>query len=242
MPIRANFNWKLLIFVVIFFPTTLRLGFWQLDRAEQKRVKASEFEQLQQQQAVDLLHLQPTQWQNYLPAKVMGRFRDEIFLLDNQVYQGKFGYEVIQAVDVLSSGAVLLVSRGFIGGSLDRNVLPEIKTPKLEVLLVGYLYQPLASVELAENTLIEQYPQVIQSPAAEKLYKHIHKSDRIAHPFLLRLTDESPYAYKAHWQIINVTPEKHLGYAVQWFLMAGVLVVMFIAASVRFNQTEASNE
>ena len=33
------------------------------------------------------------------------------------------------------------------------------------------------------------------------------------------------------WQIVNVSPEKHTGYAVQWFVMAVVLGIFYILRS-----------
>jgi surfeit locus 1 family protein len=241
MRLRANFNWKLLLFVVIFLPITVRLGFWQLDRADEKRVLAEQFTVLVDLPAADFQQLSPKERKNYRPVTAMGRFNQQVFLLDNQVYQGKFGYEVIQGFE-LSDGELLLVSRGFLPGNLDRSILPEIKTPTQPILLSGYLYKSLDSLELADNQLSKTYPQVIQNPSGEKLYKHLLKSDRIGHPFLLRLAEESPYSFAAHWQIINVSPEKHLGYALQWFLMAAVLLLMFLYASIKIDKEDPDND
>lgn len=238
MQLRANFNWKLTLFVVIFLPLTLRLGFWQLDRAEQKRQMAADFAALEGQPALNIQQLDSQNWQNYMPAKVQGVFDTRVFLLDNQIYKSKFGYEVIQPL-VLENKQIILVSRGFVAGSLDRSQLPEIRTPAMLVHLQGYLYQPSENLALGENAFSGKWPEVIQSPAVEKLYKHLSKSDKIANHFLLRLKEDSPYSYQAHWQIINVRPEKHTAYAVQWFAMGGLLVLMFIYASIKVTKSEA---
>ena len=33
------------------------------------------------------------------------------------------------------------------------------------------------------------------------------------------------------WQVVNVSPQKHQGYAVQWFAMAAVLFIFYLLRS-----------
>ena len=42
----------------------------------------------------------------------------------------------------------------------------------------------------------------------------------------MRLEADSPAALRTGWEIVTVSPEKHRGYAVQWFMMAAALVVL----------------
>lgn len=230
--LRAHFNWKLMIFVVLCLPVLLRLGFWQLDRAEQKRTILAEQQTLAEQPAVDYQQLDAGQFANYRNVSVQARWLPRIFLLDNQTWQGKFGYEVIQAAQ-LENGQLLLVSRGWIQGSLDRKQLPQVDTPAGIQLLSGYLYQPQATLQLAETETSTGWPRVIQAVELEKLYKQVGITGRMPPLFLLRLDQYNPAVLTSHWQIVNVLPEKHTGYAVQWFLMAAVLVILFLVASFR---------
>ena len=50
-------------------------------------------------------------------------------------------------------------------------------------------------------------------------------------PFVVRLGESEPSAYEARWPLINAEPEKHQGYAVQWFTMAAALALIFIIRS-----------
>ena len=50
-------------------------------------------------------------------------------------------------------------------------------------------------------------------------------------PYVLRLDRESPAALTVDWRVVNVQPDKHTGYAVQWFAMAAVLAVFYILRS-----------
>ena len=45
-------------------------------------------------------------------------------------------------------------------------------------------------------------------------------------PFEIRIAPDSPAALAAEWPVVNQSPSKHVGYAVQWFAMAAVLAVI----------------
>lgn len=232
MRVRCHFNWKLLLFVVVFLPITVSLGFWQLERADEKQKLSAQFEVLRQQTPIAINDIDEASWRDYQPAKAKGKWQQRYFLLDNQVLNGQFGYEVLQGF-TLESGEVLLVSRGFIAGSLQREQLPSVKTPKGTQQLSGYLYQTKANISLGETIADEHWPKVIQSPAAEKLYKQLLKNGKISRHFILRLSIPNPAQLTPHWQVVNMGPEKHQGYAVQWFLMAALLLIMFVYASIK---------
>lgn len=237
MKLRADFNWKLVLFVVLFLPILLRLGFWQLERAGEKRQIQQAYQALVGEQPVDYARLGENQWKNWQNVHVIGEFRPEQFLLDNQMYRGKFGYELIQPLH-MPDGEVLLVSRGWVAGSLDRSQLPAVKTPGGKVELQGYLYRPTEGYELADNDIAGgKWPVVVQTANVEKMYKAMGGNGKIRRPFLLRLHEGDTQLLTAHWQVINVQPEKHTAYAMQWFGMALLLVIMFIVASFKREST-----
>ena len=242
MKIRADFNWKLTLFVVLFLPLLIRLGFWQLDRAEEKRQILHEHQLLVDQPAVPYGQVNKDVAKNYLNISVQGKFGENYFLLDNQVYKGKFGYEVIQPL-VLASGEIMLVSRGWIAGSLDRRQLPAVEMPAGTVQLEGYLYQPQGAIQLdAKTWAAEGWPKVIQAADVEKMYKALGDNAKIRSPFLLRLRDGQPLLLTAHWQIVNVRPERHTAYAYQWFGMALLLVILYIVASIKRNADDSAKD
>jgi len=246
---KFQFNSKLFVFVLLFLPLTTSLGFWQLSRAEEKRGLIAEFERLVQSPAIMLSaeNLSAQLLENYQPVQLEGRFLPQVFLVDNQVYRGKVGYEVVQLFTLRpnltdhDAQALALISRGFVEGSLDRSQLPQIATPNFDVHLQGYAYAP------EKNSLLEgadaslradgQWPKLIQQLAAENLYNLLPKSDKLAAHFLkpsiIRLDDASPYIFQSHWMVVNNSPAKHIGYAVQWFAMAALLVILFLWASVK---------
>ena len=220
----------------------MSLGFWQLDRANQKEALIADHRALVTNRPILIDSVKGLKLDDYQPLELVGFFVPRVFLLDNQVFNGKVGYEVVQPFKLLNDN-IVFVSRGFIQGNLDRRILPEVKTPLFQVKIAGYSYQPKLNSLIDEDVtkLSDAWPVRVQSLLVENLYNHWAKSDRIAAPFLesslVRLEAESAYNFKAHWMLVNNTPEKHIGYAVQWFAMAGLLLVLF-AWSIISNKDE----
>jgi cytochrome oxidase assembly protein ShyY1 len=51
------------------------------------------------------------------------------------------------------------------------------------------------------------------------------------YPWMVRIDPNTPAALVADWPVVNASPEKHQGYALQWFTMAAVLLVFFLLRS-----------
>ncbi len=47
-------------------------------------------------------------------------------------------------------------------------------------------------------------------------------------PFPIRIDAGEPGALAVNWQVVNMSPQMHQGYAVQWFAMAAVLLVFYV--------------
>ena len=95
--LTLNFNWKVTAFGLLLLPLLLRLGFWQLDRAEQKlQLQAEINKQKNLPQLMDVSSsLKPEKIKNR-DVVLTGEFEQQRYwLLDNRVWQGKVGYEVI---------------------------------------------------------------------------------------------------------------------------------------------------
>ena len=50
-------------------------------------------------------------------------------------------------------------------------------------------------------------------------------------PYPVRIDEAQPGALTVDWKIVNVSPSKHTGYAVQWFTMAAALFVVYVLHS-----------
>ena len=61
------------------------------------------------------------------------------------------------------------------------------------------------------------------------------QGDRVF-PFPVRIDAGEPGALQVDWQVVNMSPQTHQGYAVQWFAMAAVLLVFYLFRSSNFWQ------
>ncbi|MEO0442797.1 MAG: SURF1 family protein [Pseudomonadota bacterium] len=208
----------------------LRLGFWQLDRAAEKQQRQLVYQQQRELPATTIAALMDTQDTAYQSVAEKGYFDNQRYwLLDNRSFKGQNGYQVIMPLYLMESKGMntLLVNRGWIPASAMRDQLPAIETPTGSVSVSGYLYT------LPENALFKQsksdwgaeWPKRVLSLSLESVKQSLGTE---VYPLLLRIDDNSPGALLADWQITNAGPEKHRGYAVQWFAMALALVALYL--------------
>ena len=136
-------EWRITAFVLLLVPLMTSLGFWQLQRADEKAALAGAFAQRQSSPPAPLGELwqKPAQELAYLPVELHGSFREqEYFLLDNRIYAGRFGYEVLAIMRLEGSDNTVLVNRGWIAGDSARLVLPEVPAVSGVVQLSGHVY------------------------------------------------------------------------------------------------------
>jgi len=108
--------------------------------------------------------------------------------------------------------------------------LPEIAPVNGEVRLSGSLYQVLkGGLQLDDGIgAVSNWPARVgwvSAVRAEELY-----GDQFF-AYQLRLDSDSPGALETGWPTVAVQPEKHTAYAVQWFVMVLVLLIMTVNAN-----------
>ncbi|HEY6130671.1 MAG TPA: SURF1 family protein [Halioglobus sp.] len=235
---RLNFEpeWRFTFLTVVLVPLLVGLGFWQLQRAEDKANLAAAFEERQRQPPAPLAVLwdQPTQSLAYAPVHLRGSFLpDQYFLLDNQVQHGKVGYEVLGILLLSDGTGSVLVNRGWIAGDAARRLLPEVPIVEGPVAITGYVYvAPDSPYLLAEQQLETGWPKRIQAVEMNKLAPAVVAlQGGQVFPFPIRMNTGQPGALAVNWQVVNMSPQKHRGYAVQWFAMATLLTVFYLLYS-----------
>lgn len=227
-----RFDWKVTLLVVVLLPLTLGLGNWQLSRAAEKRalIAARDAGLALPAASLDKLPVAGDALR-YRRVGLYGTFDAEhCFLLDNQVHQRRVGYEIICPFQDGLSAQRVLVSRGFVAAPPLRSQLPDIAAaPSAPVTLTAQVYVPTGdAMRLAELQTNPGWPKVVQVMEVEYLQSLLGAP---VFPYVLRLEPDSPALIEAHWQVVNLSPEKHIGYAVQWFAMSAVLVLIAILAN-----------
>ena len=229
---RSAFAWHLnrplTAVALLLFPLLLGLGFWQLSRAEEKRVAQHAFAQLRAAAPLSLTQL-PPQPADYTNLRVRGEFDNaHTLLIDNRVMRGHFGYEVVSPLQLAGGEHWLLVNRGWIAADPARRSLPAVPPLHGEVALRGHLYRDQAGFELAGESAGAAWPRVVSHLDFEQLAATLQQP---LLPYSLRLDADSPGALAVDWQVVNLGPAQHIGYAVQWFSMAAALVLAWLFAS-----------
>ena len=211
---------------------TVALGFWQLGRAETKRVLQARLDE-HAQQAPIMLTGREADSQALLLHRVQATGRYEparMVLLDNRVHQSRAGYHVIMPLMIEGGGRPVLVNRGWVGHDGDRSKPPVITTPAGEVQVLGVAvegatrYVALSGQadegNIWQNLLLERYrlttkldvlPFVVQQEAADAL------SDGLTRD----------------WPPLDLRRSTNLAYAVQWFALALAIFIYITVLHVR---------
>lgn len=227
--IRFTPSWQmslLTLFSLLFF---MRLGFWQLQRADEKERMLSAHHAFTKQTPVLWRHGDPLPAQ-YQPINVTGHFLPAVLLLDNQHHHHQFGYDVISPL-LLQNGAILLVDRGWLAGDITRMTFPPIKTPKDAVNIVGSAYYPSAKNWVLGQEIEKKQTNlaVIELIDTKLISQFLHKS---VYPFIIRLNPEEALGYVREWEIVAMPPQRHHAYALQWFAIALVILTLFIVLNI----------
>ena len=234
--IRFDLDWGTTAFTLLLFPVMVGLGFWQIQRAEEKAVIEARWEQRQAEAPVPLARVwgDSAAALNQAAVTLSGVFlQDEYFLLDNRIQGGRFGYEVIAIMALDAGEGLALVNRGWIAADPARLALPLVPAVSGRVELTGHVFvAPGAPYLLAEQTLGPGWPKLLQAVEMEKIVPVVGAvSGQRVFPYPVRIDAGEPGALAVEWQVVNMSPDKHRAYAAQWFTMALFLLVFFVMRS-----------
>ena len=213
----------------------VRLGFWQLHRADEKQSLIVQFESGQQTTAT----LSPRNGDSlprYQQVELHGHYDSQHqVLLDNMPSeQGQPGYRVLTPLE-LEEGGWLLVDRGWVPLGATRSDLPHIAVADDARTLVGKLDDlPEPGVRLGDNGAPDPaagWPRVLSFPRHAELARAL---DRPLQHRIVLLDAKQPDGYERVWQAhFGLGPERHIAYAVQWFAMAAAVVAIYLTLSFK---------
>ena len=230
---QFRFNWKMTLFTVLLLPVLVSLGLWQLEREQDKIAAQEQYNRRLEQAAVDLGSVN---WNDtdlsWTQITATGHFDPERqFLLDNRIVDSRVGYEVI--TPFVTDQGVVLVNRGWVAQGATRADLPSLElSDRPDQQIVGHIYVPSGEVLMLGGNVDQDttWPRVLQRVDINGI------SDALGYevkPHIVRLAENSTGALRINWPPINMQPEVHRGYAVQWFLMALALIILYLVFSFR---------
>jgi surfeit locus 1 family protein len=210
------------------------LGFWQLDRAAQKRVLLTQYQGQEREVPIQVqADLEAAEDLEYRPALVRGHFdARHQFLLDNRTHEGMAGYQVLTPLRIDGSGHAILVNRGWVPRGPSREELPVLPAPAGRVQVEGLLKQPVRTFTLGEGEDLDPgWPKVLQQV---RLELHARQLDYPLLPVLLLLGPGQDHGFVREWEPVRgFGPEQNMGYAVQWFALATALLLIYIVVNCR---------
>ena len=230
-----------IVFLLI-LPILLRLGFWQLDRAEEKRELIELFKQQNELGPLTVKdNLKLDAALNYRLAQVSGNYNlsKQIFI-DNKIYQGRTGVHVMTPFKLKDSEYSILVNRGWQPMVIDRSSLPKIQTPTESLMLKGKLKvstkKPFTvGSEFQSN---QGWPALMQWINISEIEK---KSGLKLLPYIFLLDEKEQSGYVRNWKPVVMQPEKSTSYAVQWFALSLALVIIYIVVNLKESKREVKD-
>jgi surfeit locus 1 family protein len=231
------------IITVLAFASLVKLGLWQLERADEKQALFDDFDRAQQQQQWSPLTRSKQLPDRYQGVSIQGQFQPQrYFLLDNQIENGHVGYHVIGLLDAdfddVDTRTIVPVNLGWVSLGAGRAQLPAVTLPSGSITVNGWFYQPTESPFIRADQLLElgPWPMRIQHLNPELLSAALELS--IA-PYVVLLSETESFGFPRQWQPNLMPPEKHRAYAVTWFSLAlACLIIALIAGRSRTTTTE----
>jgi cytochrome oxidase assembly protein ShyY1 len=242
--LQFKFHWISALCVLFLLTCLIWLGFWQLNRAEQKQQFQSDLDALRLAKpiAVESLRLDDENELKSVRVILDGSYvNNKSVFVSNQFFQNRPGYEVFTAFKLHSSDQIVLVSRGWISINYDSQQLPAIEPVTGAQQLVGEIY-----MSSAKSFFL---PQKIESPVSWPLLLHHFDINNIKPlfdtpllPFIVRLEQTSSGVLKRHWRKTRLNLNNSTSYAIQWFGMALILIVITIIKSTNILEIISSHQ
>ena len=205
------------------------LGIWQLQRAEFKKQILLENDKRKNSAPINLSStIDGSNSLRFQRVRLQGQFiSSKQFILDNQMNQHRVGYNILTPLILEDGYTVVLVDRGWVPMGLTRDDLPLISIDEAPRSIIGTVYIPfgkpfhLGGIDDGQNT----WPRVIQ------YLDFMAISERLGHHLLsltVRMEPNQSGAFITEWPVFAFTPNRHIGYAIQWFALAITVLIIFL--------------
>lgn len=211
--------------VLVLLPLMVFLGFWQLSRGQEKQALLQSCAERRAAQPLSVAQLAAVADPAFRRVQLRGEFdAGHSVLLDNRMRDGKAGVELLQPFHDQASGQWLLLNRGWLPWP-DRRTPPAFTTPDQPLNINAWVYvAPGETFQLHADPAAAQWPRLLTALHPQALWAELERS---GFAFELR-AEAGPATYETQWPVVAMGPEKHVGYAVQWFAMALALLGLYL--------------
>lgn len=225
------------IVTVLMLFVLVSLGTWQINRSVEKKALIESFEQAPDMSPVTLAELR-NDWGKYRFRKISldGSYDGgHQILLENQIHNRQSGFMVLTPFRLANSNNYVLVNRGWLERDSRVARLPDISFEKDSRAITGLVsHPPGVGIKLGSlNQSPMSWPKPI--PYIDMDWLGLQLGAKVL-PWIVLLGKEEPNGYLREWRpaiAVRMPPEKHQGYAFQWYSLAIVLVFLFVAGSLK---------
>lgn len=209
-----------------------RLAVWQLDRADHKRELT---EQWRDAPALSFGEVANEEVARYTRVEGRGRFDAErqVFL-DNQIRLNHSGVHVFTPFIPEAGERLYLVNRGWQPWDRQSERWPRFATPTQPLRLTGRLSAPpRVGLQLGQAAPldVDDWPNLMTYFDLERL-RDAFGTDLAAQVVLLS-PDHPAHLTGDEWQLINMGPERHTGYAFQWASIGLAVFIIWLFLTIR---------
>ena len=227
--LQLTINWRVALVVTVLILLLINLGIWQLGRATEKR--AANAASIAKESAAPVLLknlIDPLQNipANGLKVKLRGEYiQQKHLLVENKSFMGRPGIEVISVFKLADRNYYVLVSRGW--SEHDTKESFEVADGTVEIIATIAVPDRKPFLNPV-NLKGEMWPirlHHFDMRSVEGLFK-----DPLF-PYVLRLETEQTGLLTRHWPKKYLNPENNISYALQWFGMALLALVITLIKS-----------
>ncbi len=219
---------------LVLLPIFIRLGFWQLERAEQKHVLQDSYEQRKTEPAFRLEpNVGAADELEYRRVYVRGTFDTaHQILIDNKIHKGAAGYYVVTPLQMTGSDEYILVNRGWVPAGKTRSELPSIDVTGSHVTIYGVLVRSRPDIVMLsdKNREASGWPARLQWLDIKQFVKD---TKRKVYPYVVLMDADAPHGYSREWVGNHLDPDRNTSYAMQWFSFAVLLVFIYIVVNLK---------
>ncbi len=241
-PLEFRPQWPITLLTLVVAGLLGSLGNWQLERASEKELLLAQRERYADATPVSLtgemadpeaLRLRPVQSRgSYLPERQL--------LLDNQIENGRVGYQVLTPFVLEGGDTAVLVNRGWVPMGATRQDIPAIAVGAELRGIEGLANNPpQVGMRLGSGADQGFWPRVIQYVDPEELAWVLR---RPLLPIVVQLDPTEADGYVREWKVVSFGPERHRGYAFQWFSLMAAVVVLYLALNLRRRKQSSGND
>ena len=201
----------------------IKLGLWQMHRAVEKKSLVTQHA-LATNGPIRDWTLNASMPKPFEKIRLVGKPLLPMIYLDNQFYQHQLGYDVLLPV-LQKDGHVALIDYGWKKAPDKRGQWPRTMLTATSSWLGQAYYPKNAAFRLGDPLESQTMNWVVLESLDVKILASLLK--RPVYPWIIRLQGDDT-DFKRSWPIVSVMPERHGAYALQWFVMAALVFLIFI--------------